>query len=1116
MASSSQLNYDYDVFLSFRGEDTRKTFVDYLYSTLEDQTIHTYKDDITLARGESITPSLKKAIEGSRIAVVVFSENYADSSWCLEELAHIMKCRVDRKLIVMPLFSCVDPSDVRKQKGKFGEAFAKHEDINKVEYWREALIGASEIAGWQFENIANGHEMQAIKKIVSTILDKLLYLTSDVDEDFVGMGVRVQEVQAKLEMESGGVRMVGIWGGGGSGKSTIAHSLCKKLSHNFKGHCFLENIREQSLHNLQATIISTFLKEATKLKSVAVGKDIIKTRLKHRNVLIILDDVDHIDQLDALAGSPDWFGSGSRIIITTRNKQLLISHKVDHICSVTLLSREEANQLFSNRAYNEKNPVKDYKALSRSVVSYAAGLPLALKVLGSFLYAQDEEGWRSTLKRLKDNPEMEIVEKLKISYDGLKPLEKQIFLDIACFFRWKRRLDVMEILEACGYNPGIGVAVLKQKALITIRVNRDGSDCFDMHDLVQEMGHYIVKRDHPSNPEKHSRVWEVENLVYLEGATMENDNSIEAIQINHHYTSRGVFKMISSMKKLRLLIVTCNGINSYRTIYDDHSEGPDFLSNELRYIDYSSFHLRSPFPDSFKAMKLVGLRLASSQKELWKGYKHLPHLKLLQLVSMKNLLNTPNFDGLPCLQTLKLESCNELTEIHSSLGNHTNLEDITVAYCSKLRMFPTISKMRKLKALEITYCHETLEFPEIKSNMESLVKLTLIRIGINALLSSIGERCANLISLQLIYCYYLKINKVINFHGLKHLDEFILDNLHYMNSDHHPVLLGHWRGIQVSILLRSLLPQLKVSLQKLVLNDCHLKDGETPSDIGELSCLRELDLGGNYFKRLQFNLSQLTRLKFLNLSYCKSLVEFPKLPSRLAILLADGCGELKAIAGTHKSCKRLCQISLQWGTIINDGSRLLESMLQGHAIENRNMLLEIGGVEIANGFRPPLVQGNRCRLQLPENCYNEFSGFLMCVVLRPGTYIDDLKMEHIMSGMESEDDGLNWEEDHRHSDCHGSKTVVWYVPFASLRHTTWWDETYNAASFSLNWISNYNYEREFSSGFGVRLVPWKSGSGSTAQEESEFFQYAPKFTIKYDSANALSFRLEGDRSTMRL
>ncbi|MFS7959023.1 putative TIR domain-containing protein [Helianthus anomalus] len=148
-ASISQ-SWNYDVFLSFRGDDTRKSFVDHLYTALEQRGIYTYKDDETLPRGERIGPALLKAIQESRIALVVFSENYADSSWCLDELAHIMECVDTREQIVIPIFYHVDPSDVRKQNGKYGKAFRKHkrENKHKVGSWRKALEKAGNLSGW--------------------------------------------------------------------------------------------------------------------------------------------------------------------------------------------------------------------------------------------------------------------------------------------------------------------------------------------------------------------------------------------------------------------------------------------------------------------------------------------------------------------------------------------------------------------------------------------------------------------------------------------------------------------------------------------------------------------------------------------------------------------------------------------------------------------------------------------------------------------------------------------------------------------------------------------------------------------------------------------------------
>ncbi|KAJ0816746.1 putative P-loop containing nucleoside triphosphate hydrolase [Helianthus annuus] len=277
--------------------------------------------------------------------------------------------------------------------------------------------------------------------------------------------------------------------------------------------------------------------------------------LCRRNALIILDDVNNIDQLEALAGSHEWFGNGSRIIITTRDEHLLNTHKVDQVYPVKLLSNDEAIQLFSRHAYNEKDPVEYYEALSLRVVSYAAGLPLALKVLGSFLFDKDKKGWMSTLDRLTDIPETEIVEKLKISYEGLKTVEKELFLDIACFFRGKRKDDAIEILEACDFHPKIGIKVLRQKALITIVDDR-----IDMHDLVQEMGHYIVRGEHPKNPEKHSKVWKHEDIsnMFFGDAKMVKDK-IEAIAYNgyshdHNLSSRFCM-IVSNMKKLRWLRV---------------------------------------------------------------------------------------------------------------------------------------------------------------------------------------------------------------------------------------------------------------------------------------------------------------------------------------------------------------------------------------------------------------------------------------------------------------------------------------------------------------------------------------------------------------------------------
>ena len=156
-SSSSTPRWIYDVFLSFRGEDTRNNFTDHLYAALKLKGIFTFRDDEKLVRGKSISLELLKAIEESRFAIVILSKNYASSTWCLDELVKIIECMKEIGLIVLPVFYDVDPSDVRKQTGTFAEAFVEYEErlkenIQKVQKWRAALREVANLSGWHLQD----------------------------------------------------------------------------------------------------------------------------------------------------------------------------------------------------------------------------------------------------------------------------------------------------------------------------------------------------------------------------------------------------------------------------------------------------------------------------------------------------------------------------------------------------------------------------------------------------------------------------------------------------------------------------------------------------------------------------------------------------------------------------------------------------------------------------------------------------------------------------------------------------------------------------------------------------------------------------------------------------
>nr|XP_011464843.1 PREDICTED: TMV resistance protein N-like [Fragaria vesca subsp. vesca] len=232
------------------------------------------------------------------------------------------------------------------------------------------------------------------------------------------------------------------------------------------------------------------------------GATKIRRFLRPRKVLLVLDDVNHSDQLDYLAGKEDWYGFGSVVIITTRDAHPLVKHGVVRRSEVQVLNTDEALQLFFQHAFRKGYPEQSYRDLSNQVVKYAKGLPLALKVLGSFLHGRDIPAWESALAKLRKVGDAEIFEALKISYDGLDDHEKNIFLDIACFHIGYNKHKVMQLLDTCVFAATIGIDVLAKRSLLTI----SDAGILEMHDLLREMGLEIVRRESPDEPGKRSRL----------------------------------------------------------------------------------------------------------------------------------------------------------------------------------------------------------------------------------------------------------------------------------------------------------------------------------------------------------------------------------------------------------------------------------------------------------------------------------------------------------------------------------------------------------------------------------------------------------------------------------
>ena len=336
---------------------------------------------------------------------------------------------------------------------------------------------------------------------------------SNDSEHLVGINSHVKEMMNLFSTMSDDVHFIGIWGMPGIGKTTLAHAIYGRICHQFEASCFICDVREivekDGLVNLQKQLLFKTLKvKQENIWDYHDGIKIIKARLSNKKVLIVIDDVDKVEQLQALAGSCVWFGLGSRIIITSKDKHLLIRHHRDTIVHrANGLDNDQALELFSWTVFNQTYPKKDFEDFSNCFVKYAKGLPLALKVLGSSLIARPRKVWEDYLHQLEEIPEGEILDKLEISYRGLNEIEKNLFLDIACFFKGE---DKNRVAHIEGFGCEKNIETLKDKSFIAILGGK-----LRMHDLIQEMGWRIVSRESPQEPGRRSRLWFCKDVFHV-------------------------------------------------------------------------------------------------------------------------------------------------------------------------------------------------------------------------------------------------------------------------------------------------------------------------------------------------------------------------------------------------------------------------------------------------------------------------------------------------------------------------------------------------------------------------------------------------------------------------
>nr|XP_017242279.1 PREDICTED: TMV resistance protein N-like isoform X1 [Daucus carota subsp. sativus] len=862
-SSSSSSPPTWDVFLSFHGKDTRSNFISHLYHALCQAGIQTFIDDHALEKGQEISSTLLDAIRKSNMFIIVLSENYASSRWCLDELAEILSCKRTEKQVV-PVFYYVDPSDVRHQKGSFGKALDRHMkrySNNMIVKWKSALFEIAKLSGHHLRSEANEKESATIQDIVGNVAPRATTKALHVEKYLFGIESAVEEIYQKLRLESDDVRAIGLCGMGGIGKTTIAKAFYNLYFNKFDISCFSVSVEQYSqggsplLQLIQQLLINLLRKNDYKVPDVESGIRKLKHILHSKKALIVLDDLDCANCSELLANIGNLFSAGSKIIITTRDANLLYRLKADisevDTYKVKTLGLTESLELFNYHAFRNTVSPESFKELCLSFVTHAGGLPLALKVLGSSLLGKtDESFWKDKLENVKAIPENNIQKILQLSYDGLDDeMQKAIFLDIAFFFVGKDKDEAADVFKSCGFFPGVGIPNLVDRCLLTV----DKDNKLQMHNLIQDMGRELGKT---TRTRLFFRGNECKRL-FLRGNDCKDSQyleqegcNIEGLVLDLTTSTDGEMTtlLFERMSNLRLL-----------QILGPHDIKGNFtnLFPNLRCIRWHS----SPWthiPSVFCPKHLISIDMPSSKfKVLWK----VP-MPLKQLSS---------------LGCLYLSQCGDLKQLPDQLGEIKGLKMIDVSYTAIEKLPDSVTHLKKLIQLNLRSCKKLANLPEQLGDMKALRELDAGSSAIEKLPDSITQ-LKELFKLSLFGCKNLRNipEQIGNIESLRTFDaggtaiEQLPDsfgglvNLERLELDWCKSLKNLPNNIW----------KLKL-LKQLYLGKCP-KLERLPEQLGKMQCLESLSADGTAIKEVPDSIRLLSRLQVLNLGNCKKLEYVPE------------------------------------------------------------------------------------------------------------------------------------------------------------------------------------------------------------------------------------------------
>uniref|UniRef100_M4DII4 TIR domain-containing protein n=1 Tax=Brassica campestris TaxID=3711 RepID=M4DII4_BRACM len=817
----------FDAFLSFRGEETRHNITKRIYDALNvKEKFRVFRDNDGLeGGGDETSPNIVEAMKDSAASVVV--------------------------------------------------SYALH--VRNVS-----------------ETPENSVDEDMIELVVKSVLAQVSNTPEKVGEYTVGLESRVEDLMNLVELKPScdDVQILGLYGMGGIGKTTLAKAFYNKIIAEFEHRVFISNVRENSsdqdgLLNLQKSFIKALLRSVPEIEDANGGREKIRTSVHEKKILVVLDDVDNVDQVDALVGEKSWYGEGSLIIITTRDEEILSRLSVNQKYEVNCLTEMQALKLFSYHSLGKEEPTENLMELSKKIVKITGLLPLAIEVFGSHLYDKKEHEWLTELEKLKSTQPGDLQTVLALSFKSLDDEEKTVFLDIACLFLKMeiKKEEVIDVLKGCGFKAEAALNVLRQKSLVKFLAD----ETIWMHDQIRDMGMQIDLKEHHGDLETRGRLWdrgEIMNVLnYKKGSSsiqgivldfkkkLARDPSAEDIALRTLHDKPGIRSVFSYLKnkfvkfpaeekpkssEITIPVEPFVPMKKLRLLQINHVElegDLKLLPSELKWIQWRGCPLKD-VPPIFLARKLAVLDLADSGIRRVQSLHRKEmdgNLKVVNLRGCHSLEAIPDLSNHKSLEKLILERCMLLVKVPRSVGNLSKLLQLDFSYCSNLTEFLVdVSGLKSLEKLFLSGCSNLSVLPENIGDMPCLKELLLGDTAIKNLPESIS-RLKKLVKLSLKGCRSIQ-ELPLCIGMLASLEELNLTATALQNL---PSSIGELKNLQKLYLMHC------ASLSKL------------PDTINELKSLKKLFINGSVVEELPLNPGSLPSLTDFSAGGCKHLKQVP-------------------------------------------------------------------------------------------------------------------------------------------------------------------------------------------------------------------------------------------------